>query len=175
MFTHDGYINNQSMTAGIPYGRVTSEDNGCGWIAVFNVLRHLEQEPPAPEIVAKEMLSGVLMGGHWGTWPFAIVRYLRKRGYDVRWTVNKRGQAKLALESDAAVFLYLGPFLRPRNFHAHYLMLYPLEREDVRVFNRGRDPCIMTAEQLTHSFYLTMMIGVKRNRNHPSSTVTKPK
>lgn len=148
MFTHDGYINNQSMTAGIPYGRQTSKENGCGWIAVFNVLRHLEQEPPAPEIVAKEMQFGLLLGGHLGSWPFAIVHYLRRRGYEVRWSLNKRSQVKMAMEFGSSIFLCLGPVLRPQNFHAHYVMLYPLPGEDVRVFNHGANPCIMTVEQL---------------------------
>lgn len=161
MFTHDGYINDQSATAEIPYARLTSNHNGCGWIAVFNVLRHLELEPPTPEIVAKEMMSGVLLRGHLGTWPPAIIRYLRKRGYDVRWTPNKRNQAKMALESNAAIFLYLSPLLHPRDFHGHYVMLYPLEEEGVRVFNYGQDPCIMPLEQLTRRFNLTLMIGVK--------------
>ena len=140
MFTPDGYINQQHRTAGIPYGRMNSDENGCGWIAAFNVLRRLEANPPTPESVAKSLLGGIVLWGYLGTWPFAIINFLRRRGHEVRWSVKRSVQKRLAAESAASIFLYVGPFLHWRNFQLHYVMLYPDGGGKVRVLNFGGDP-----------------------------------
>jgi len=140
MFTRDGYINEQSLTADIPYGRMSSDDNGCGWIAAFNVLRRIEAQPPAPEVVAQSLQRGLLVGGYLGTSPFAIGRFLRGRGHEVRWALKRNEQKRLAAESAASILLYVGPLLRWREFQFHYVTLYPEPGRGMRVLNFGFDP-----------------------------------
>ncbi len=148
MFTRDGYINQQTLTARIPYGRMNSAENGCGWIAAFNVLRRLEANPPAPEWFANSLLGGIVLWGYLGTWPFAIIKFLRRRGHEVRWSLKRSVQKRLAAESAASIFLYVGPFLRWRDFQLHYVMLYPEGRRKVRVLNFGGDPHFESLDSL---------------------------
>lgn len=167
MLTPDRYINAQYLTSHIPYGNSNSADCGCGWIAVYNVLRHLEERPPVAEEIARGMQRGVILGGRLGTWPFAISGFLKKRGFDVKWTLRKRVQARLARESQAAVFLYIGPFRGFGRFKAHYVMLHSMDERNARIFNYGLDPCIQPLSGWLEGFHhdmLTLMIGVKRKQ-----------
>lgn len=140
MFTRDGYINEQSLTSDIPYGRMNSAENGCGWIAAFNVLRRIEAQFPSPEFVAKSLLKGLVLWGYLGTRPAAIIRFLRGRGHEVRWALKRAEQKRLAANSAASILLYVGPFLRWREFQLHYVMLYPDGTKGMRVLNFGGDP-----------------------------------
>lgn len=55
MLTPEGYINYQYQTHSIQYGCQTSDQNGFGWIAVFNVLRRIEGMPPYSVELARLM------------------------------------------------------------------------------------------------------------------------
>jgi hypothetical protein len=163
MFTRDGYINEQSLTAAIPYGRMNSDENGCGWIAAFNVLRRIEAHPPAPDFVAQSLLNGLVLWGYLGTSPSAIIRFLRGRGHKVRWTLKRDEQKRLAADSAASIFLYAGPFLRWHQFQLHYVMLYPEGVRGIRVLNYGGDPHRESLERMESRLSastFTLLIGV---------------
>lgn len=163
MFTRDGYINEQYLTAEIPYGRMNSSDNGCGLIAAFNVIKHLEHNPPAPEWVAKRLLRGLVLWGYLGTWPFAIINFLRERGHQVRWSARRSVQKRLAEECAASIFLYVGPFFKWGSFQLHYVMLYPEGQKKVRVLNFGSDPHRESLDNLDSRLSggtFTLLIGV---------------
>ncbi len=163
MFTRDGYINEQSLTADIPYGRMNSDENGCGWIAAFNVLRRIEAHPPAPDFVAQSLLNGLVLWGYLGTSPSAIIRFLRGRGHKVRWALKRDEQKRLAADSAASIFLYVGPFLRWHQFQLHYVMLYPEGAGAIRVFNYGCDPHRESLEHMESRLSastFTLLIGV---------------
>jgi hypothetical protein len=134
MFTSDGYINDQHRTAAIPYGRMNSSENGCGWIAAYNVLHHMGDTPASPGAVAESLLGGLLLWGYLGTWPLAIVQFLRRCGYLVGWSLRRAVQKERLKSSPASILLYVGPFWRPRDFQLHYVMLYPHENR-VRILN----------------------------------------
>ncbi|MBP3701639.1 MAG: hypothetical protein J6I64_07100, partial [Lachnospiraceae bacterium] len=40
-YSRDGYLIHQGRLAGVRYGRKTSKDTGCGWIACYNVLKYM--------------------------------------------------------------------------------------------------------------------------------------
>ena len=42
--SEDGYIINQGMLREIPFGNYPSSKNGCGWIAVYNLMKALGNE-----------------------------------------------------------------------------------------------------------------------------------
>jgi hypothetical protein len=151
MLTPDGYINDQHLTRPIRYGCMTSDQNGCGWIAVFNVLRRLEEVAPDPAEIARLMSRGVILRGLLGTYIHSIIGFLRRRGCKVRWTFRKSAQAELAARADASIFLYCGPwsgFLRWPRLQGHYIALYPEQDGRFRVFNHGSDPCRIAASKL---------------------------
>lgn len=164
MFTRDGYISHQALTGGIRYGRRSSDRNGCGWIAAFNVLRHLEDRPPEPEEVARGMRGGLIVFGLLGTWPFFVMKFLRRRGHDVRWSFRRVRQLGLVRNSDAALLLYVGPFLRPWKFRAHYVMLHRVTGDEVRVLNFTKGDCVMGIDSLLSRFErstVTLVMGVR--------------
>lgn len=170
MLTPDGYINHQHLTGSIQFGCLASDENGCGWIAVFNVLRRLEGVSPDPVEIARLMSKGVILKGRLGTYIHGITGFLRRRGYKVRWTLRKSAQAELAARADASIFLYCGPWsglVRWTRLQAHYIALYPERDGRFRVFNHGCDPCRLTGHELQSAhgiFPLTLMIGVWKSQ-----------
>jgi hypothetical protein len=164
MFTSDGYINYQHMTDAIPYGRMDSSDNGCGWIAAYNVLHHMGETPASPRSVAESLLGGLVLWGYLGTWPLAIVNFLRRCGYLVRWSL-RRGVLKERLQNaQASILLYVGPLWRVHDFQLHYVMLYP-RGDRVRILNfQGEhhwEP-IENLDSLLSPGMLTLLISVDR-------------
>jgi tetratricopeptide (TPR) repeat protein len=62
--------------------------NGCGWIAVYNALILLDSPVHPAEIVRNfEESGGTVFDGIYGTYPNAIVKYLRSLGYDVNYNL----------------------------------------------------------------------------------------
>lgn len=85
-YSRQNYIIDQRATADIPYGRGTSDASGCGWIALYNLMRCLGT--PISEAQAQEdLLCGSLFGGKLGTSPIHVCRALRHYGlqYRIRW------------------------------------------------------------------------------------------
>lgn len=99
----------------IPWGkRGNTADNGCGWIAAYNVtaalLGQVRREDVTGEIVR---LGGVWFSGRFGTKPRGITRYLRSRFGKVktagpflgRWRKKSRGaRAVIALFQHKGLF-----------------------------------------------------------------------
>ena len=62
------------------------------------------------------------------------MKFLRRCGYLVRWSLRRAVQKERLKTSPASILLYVGPFWRPRDFQMHYVMLYPQE-DRVRILN----------------------------------------
>ena len=89
-FSTDGYIVNQALTGDFKYGRHTSPYNGCGWIAVYNILHYLGSHVPPEEVASK--MSGLLhLGGLMGTPMKSMTAALKSYGITaVRHTVSSK-------------------------------------------------------------------------------------
>jgi hypothetical protein len=164
MFTSDGYINYQHLTDAIPYGRMDSSDNGCGWIAAYNILHHMGDTPASPRSVADSLLGGLLLWGYLGTWPLTIVKFLRRCGYLVRWSLRRCVLKERVKNSQASILLYVGPLWRLHDFHMHYVMLYP-RGDRVRILNFQGEHHWETIENLDALLppgMLTLLITVDR-------------
>jgi len=74
----DGYIIDQRKTDNISFGRVTSDKNGCGWIAVYNFLKAMEQTPE-PDRLVRELERTLLFGGYLGLHLGALLWRLRSK------------------------------------------------------------------------------------------------
>ena len=74
----DGYIIDQRKTDNIRFGALTSNQNGCGWIACYNFLKALDAHPD-PESLLRRLERTLLLGGHLGLHFFALVWELRKQ------------------------------------------------------------------------------------------------
>lgn len=71
-----GYIIDQRKTDNIAFGGTSSAKNGCGWIAAYNFLKAMDQQPD-PEAVLKNLEKTLLADGRLGLNFFALRWYLR--------------------------------------------------------------------------------------------------
>lgn len=88
------------------YGLHGSAAMGCGWVAVYNALRLLGV-PANPETVRMSMEKSLLLGGFNGTPFYALVLYLRQRGYRVKLSLNRASFGRLARRHPAGILFYL--------------------------------------------------------------------
>jgi hypothetical protein len=65
-FSGDGYIIDQSKMGRFPYGKFASDYNGCGWIAVYNLMHALGFAVTAEQI-HKLCLQALPYKGFFGT------------------------------------------------------------------------------------------------------------
>ena len=73
----DGFIIDQRKTDNIPFGAVTSDQNGCGWIACYNLLKALGRDPD-PEAIVRRLEKTLLFHGYLGLHLFALIWELRR-------------------------------------------------------------------------------------------------
>ena len=102
----EGLIIKQSGLKGMRYGDSTSDFNGCGWIAAYNVRRMLGEDVTPAEVI-RDMEDTTLLGGVFGTHPFEMARYLSEQGYDVTCTMSGKNMEKAAEEADAGIYFYM--------------------------------------------------------------------
>ena len=74
-FSQDGYIIDQARVTDIRYGALTSDINGCGWIAEFNFLKRMGK-PVDEKTIADELIRHTLFRGLVGTDIFRLRRHL---------------------------------------------------------------------------------------------------
>lgn len=104
-FSKEGLLIDQSLLGDLKNGWVGSDKNGCGWIAVYNVLKILEVKV-LPEWVMEDLRGGLVLGGKFGTHVFYVQHYLRKRGCRVRLCVIPSRFSAVAKTADACILLY---------------------------------------------------------------------
>lgn len=75
--SRDGYIIDQRCLNLIRYGRCGSHYNGCGWIAAYNLL-HCCGIDLSPESVCRALEKSLRFGGKFGTFPCALLKFLRQ-------------------------------------------------------------------------------------------------
>ncbi len=80
-----GYINDQNTgeVGKLKYGGGTLDDNGCGIIAVNNALVSLEDKKDIRDIAKEFETGGQVLFGAFGTNPYDIGDYFKKKGYNV--------------------------------------------------------------------------------------------
>ena len=104
-FSPEGYIVDQARVTDVRYGCRPSCTNGCGWIAVYNLLRCLGDPAPYEKIVAA-LARHSLFRGLLGTSPLRVRRYLRRRGYPVASVIGKRKVAAAAAGARGGILVY---------------------------------------------------------------------
>ena len=103
--SRDGYIISQYRTENVPYGRRTSNINGCGWIAAYNFFLCMGR-PKSVEELTDALSRHSLFRGRLGTSPFRLRRYLKKQGYDLDVTLSVKKAADKAASARAGILLY---------------------------------------------------------------------
>lgn len=93
-FSRDGYLINQGIISDVRYGRRTTRETGCGWIACYNFL-HSMGRTEDPLEVAHEMERMLLWGGFRGSHPLSLWIFLRRRGYRFRIAFTRYGTERI--------------------------------------------------------------------------------
>lgn len=101
----DGYIIDQRKTDNIPFGRIPSDRNGCGWIACYNFLKALGRDPD-PEALVRRLERTLLGGGYLGLNFFALVLALRREGVPLNFALRPFHAQMLAETAPAGIILY---------------------------------------------------------------------
>ena len=140
--SEDGYIINQGMLREIPFGNYPSSKNGCGWIAVYNLMKALGNEKPYEEIM-EALTPYTLFKGLLGTRMPGIKKYIRSQGYAMDTSFFKSSFEPLALGSQAGIIYY------GTGKTYHFTAYQPTEEKTFRFFNSvyGRQNDILTMEQ----------------------------
>ncbi|MGM9614265.1 MAG: hypothetical protein ACI3W7_01880 [Oscillospiraceae bacterium] len=103
-FSADGYIIDQNFMAGYPYRGMTSDINGCGWIAAYN-LRHAAGQDVAFDDVCGEM-NRMYVFRIPGPTPMRKLRRYLRRYLPHRYTAGRKRAQAAAGESAAGILRY---------------------------------------------------------------------
>ena len=101
----DGYIVDQRQTANIPFGAVSSDKNGCGWIAAYNFLKALDREVD-PERLLRDLEKTLLLGGRLGLNLFALVWELKKQRLPLNFALRPFHAQCISERCRAGIILY---------------------------------------------------------------------
>jgi len=82
----NGYINDQNdgAVSKLKLGSDTMDNNGCEVIATYNALLTLNDRKDIRDIAYHFENDGQMLGGKFGTNPYAIKRYFTQNGYKVK-------------------------------------------------------------------------------------------
>ena len=103
-FSSDGYIVDQDHFSAYPYHGMTSDINGCGWIAAYN-LRHAAGQDAGFEEVCREM-NGMYRLKIPGPTPMRVLRRYLRRYLSCEYHAGKRAAEAAAEKSSAGILRY---------------------------------------------------------------------
>lgn len=103
-FSWDGYIIDQDCFGAYPYRGITSDINGCGWIAAYNFLFAREKSKDH-RAVHREM-NAMFPLQIPGPTPVRVLRRYLKRYTVYRFTAGRKRALAAAKGSDAGVLRY---------------------------------------------------------------------
>lgn len=101
------YNQHSSDVENLSYGLGSIGKNGCGAVAIYNIMSLENKRTPLPDII-KYLDAGQYVFGLLGTCPSRIVSYLSAQGFDCSLHKNKSEFERLAQESDYAIYIYAG-------------------------------------------------------------------
>ena len=100
-----GFIEDQQNYNDMSYGIKPLSENGCGAIAIYNVLYHLIQKEDIDfaSIIKDLEYDGIIFGGIFGTSMKAIDDYFRKKGFRTKSSSQIRDYDRIGRETDASI------------------------------------------------------------------------
>ncbi|MDO5603262.1 MAG: hypothetical protein Q4G07_10905 [Oscillospiraceae bacterium] len=129
----------QSETAGIPFGKRSSDRNGCGWIACYHLQLLLSAQglcapPPPPEELAASLSRFLLFGGRLGLSPFVVAGYLYSLGLRLGFAPGRQAVMYKTKSCPGGVLYYLRSDIRRG---AHFTAFCAGEKKDTLRFYNG--------------------------------------
>lgn len=160
-FSDDGYIIDQRFTGELQYGRYSSDYNGCGWIAAYNLMRALGRDA-TPEQVNSDMNAILPYHGCRGTPVRTMAEYLGDAGVTLSQTRGVKRSLAAASACRAGIIRYLDEGV------PHYVAFVRYEKDNFRFFNavEGNVRHIMTMrgffdKHVGHAFACVLTVGRK--------------
>jgi hypothetical protein len=105
-YSSDGYVVDQARLTFIRYGALTSDLNGCGWIAAFNFLKQ-RGEAADEKTYADELIRWTILRGLAGTSLFRLKRMLKRHGYTTALKIVGKKDVNLPEGTQAGVIYYV--------------------------------------------------------------------
>jgi len=148
-FSEDGYLIDQSKTGSVSFGCERSDRCGCGWIALFNLMRALGR--PVTCLQARDaMEKHSLFQGRLGTNPLTLRAYLRRqKGILPRIAIlSKTRAAQRAALCRCGIVLYI------HKHGAHFVAFIKETEHTFRFLNAkyGDPTLVMTMEGFLKRF-----------------------
>ncbi len=104
-FTADGYICDQEKLTDYPYRTATTNYNGCGWIACYNVLKYLGREPEPMDVChTMDYMHRLRVPGP--TTVRVMRKYLTAQGVPFKEFRGRKAAAEAAESAQAGIFRY---------------------------------------------------------------------
>lgn len=153
-FSKDGYIIDQNRFSAYPYRGMTSNYNGCGWIAAYDLL-HAQGYDIHFETVHRDM-NAMFPLQLPGPTPVRKLRaYLARHG-EYRLTVGKKESLRAAMKAKAGILRYW------EGNTPHFVTFVRVEGQKYRFFNvnDGREDFTCTMEAFFKNHCLRPFVRV---------------
>ncbi len=146
-FSQDGFLIRQQDTIRIPFGALSSQRNGCGWIAAYNFLR-ADLHPVKWDQVRRDLNHFLPFQGRLGANAFVLRGYLRLQGCRLHSAVTLAGAKRLVPRCRAGIILYDAGNSR------HYVAFQRQKDGALRFFNVRSDAAdvVMSMEEFYRRF-----------------------
>ena len=123
-------ITNQSKYKHIKYGLLTSDKNGCGWIAAYNALKHFGYDV-TPESVAKAYGKRCLwLWGLFGTHPEKLIKNIKTVLKVTAFYYADKDVDLSLFKADAGILFYW-----TKSKQAHYVFFKDINNNQVEIYN----------------------------------------
>ena len=121
---YQGIIYNQHNFKNLKYGFGNIASNGCGAVAVYNILVLENRYKPFPQIINYFDKYGENVFGILGTNPIALILLLKYYGYKVNFSLNSSKFNNMAKNSKYSILLNVN------SEYGHYELLYNYNETD---------------------------------------------
>lgn len=102
----DGYIINLNLVSDIPYGRLSSDINGCGWIAAYNFCKAMGT-PQNEAVLSRLLAAGSPFNAALGTGPKRLNTFCKTWRLLLKTTTSHRKAVLLGQKARAGILLFL--------------------------------------------------------------------
>lgn len=138
----DDYIIAQYLMTTYPYGSVSSNYNGCGWIAAYNLVHGIGLNFPYMDVY-EDMLRILPYKGMAGTPTRTLHKYLSSKQISYIKTRGKQAVLKHSKDCKSGIIRYM------EGFEPHYVTFIKVDEDRFRYLNikEGKEDIIMTMEE----------------------------
>ncbi len=161
IFDEEGYIIDQGSMQDIPFGWFDTARKGCGWIAVYNLLK-ANGIYDEIQIIIQDLEKHNLLGKVFGQEIFGLIVYLKQRGLDVFVSMPGIYGCKKALENCSSGILAYN-----HTTGGHYACFTKVNEKEIHFYNaiyRKKNHIVCLEDFLKQNVILhgCILIGIRK-------------